>query len=95
MYIADELCDRVGFIVDGRLVLIDSPKNLKLQYGEKFIEVEYVAGDEIIKESLSFVNQKDIGRLKIILDTYPIQTMHTKEATLEEILIKVTGRGLV
>jgi len=95
MYIADELCDRVGFIVDGRLVLIDSPKNLKLQYGEKFVEVEYVSGNEIIKESLSFVNQEDIGRLKTILDTYPIQTMHTKEATLEEIFIKVTGRGLV
>ena len=34
MFIADELCDRVGFIIDGELKLIDSPRNLKLQYGE-------------------------------------------------------------
>lgn len=95
MYIADELCDRVGFIVDGELKLIDSPKNLKLQYGEKFVEVEYQDGKDIIKESLSFVNKDDIERLKEILDHYEIQTMHTKEATLEEIFIKVTGRELV
>lgn len=95
MYIADELCDRVGFIVDGELKLVDSPKNLKLQYGEKFVEVEYQDGKETKKESLSFVKKEDIDRLKEILDQYEIQTMHTKEATLEEIFIKVTGRELV
>ena len=95
MFIADELCDRVGFIVDGEIKLIDSPKNLKLQYGEKFVDVEYVDGKEAKKESLSFMEKDDIGRLKEILDSYEIRTMHTKEATLEEIFIKVTGRELV
>lgn len=95
MFIADELCDRVGFIVDGELKLIDSPKNLKLQYGAKFVDIEYSKDDEVIKESLSTVDEKDRTRIKEIVDTYPIQTMHTKEATLEEIFIKVTGRGLV
>ncbi len=95
MFIADELCDRVGFIVDGEIKLIDSPKNLKLLYGEKFVDVEYVDGKETKKESLSFMEKEDIGRLKEILDSYEIRTMHTKEATLEEIFIKVTGRELV
>lgn len=94
MYIADELCDRVGFIVDGKLILIDSPKNLKLQYGEKFVELEYLREKELKKESLSFVARDDIERLKEIMDNYEIQTMHTKEASLEEIFIKVTGREL-
>ncbi len=95
MFIADELCDRVGFIVDGEIKLIDSPKNLKLLYGEKFVDVEYVDRKEVKKESLSFMAKKDIERLKQILDGYEIRTMHTKEATLEEIFIKVTGRELV
>jgi fluoroquinolone transport system ATP-binding protein len=95
MFIADELCDRVGFIIDGELKLIDSPKNLKLQYGEKFVEVEFLDGKETRKESLSFVKKEDLERLKEILSNYQIQTMHTKEATLEEIFIKVTGRELV
>ncbi len=95
MFIADELCDRVGFIVDGEIKLIDSPKNLKLQYGAKFVDIEYIKDNESVKESLSTIDAKDKVKIKEIIDTYPIQTMHTKEATLEEIFIKVTGRGLV
>lgn len=95
MFIADELCDRVGFIVDGTLRLIDSPRNLKLQYGEKFIDVEYHEGEGTSKETLSIIDAKDRERLNTIITKGGIETMHTKEATLEEIFIKVTGRGLV
>lgn len=95
MYIADELCDRVAFIVDGKIRLIDSPKALKLKYGEKLVEVEYFKNGDLIKESFSIVVQEDKDRLTEVINKYDIQTMHTKEATLEEIFIKVTGRGLV
>ncbi len=94
MSIADELCGRVAFIVDGELKLIDSPKSLKLQYGEKLVEVEYNKDGAAAKETLSTVLEPDRQRLKRILDTGGILTMHTKEATLEQIFIKVTGRGL-
>lgn len=95
MHIADELCDRVGFIVDGEILLIDSPHNLKLQYGEKFVDVEYIREGRAVKETFSTVLPEDLERLKTVISSYPIQTMHTKEATLEEIFIKVTGRELV
>ena len=94
MYIADELCGRVGFIVDGELKLIDSPKNLKLQYGKKLIEVEYRQNGKLKKESFSTVIKKDRDALNKIIADKDILTMHSKEATLEEIFIKVTGRGL-
>ncbi len=96
MFIADELCDRVGFIIDGELKLIDSPRNLKLQYGEKFVEIEYTEdGDERIKkETLSLIKDQDKIRLNDIINKGNIQLMHTKEATLEGIFIQVTGRGL-
>lgn len=95
MHIADELCDRVAFIVDGEILLIDSPRNLKLQYGEKFVDVEYIKEGETIKETFSIVIKEEIEKLQEVISTYEIQTMHTKEATLEEIFIKVTGRELV
>ncbi len=95
MYIADELCDRVAFIVDGDIKLIDSPKNLKLQYGDKLVEVEYIKDGETVVESLSTIDDGDKKKLQEIIGHYDVQTMHTKEATLEEIFIKVTGRGLV
>lgn len=95
MYIADELCDRVAFIVDGEIKLIDSPKKLKLQYGEKLVEVEYAQDSNVKKECFSTTIQKDKDALNKIISDKEILTMHTKEATLEEIFIKVTGRGLL
>lgn len=95
MFIADELCDRVAFIIDGEIKLIDSPKNLKLRYGKKMVDVEYRRDEKVLKGTLSTVLEEDRARLTQIIDENEILTMHTKEATLEEIFIKVTGRGLV
>jgi fluoroquinolone transport system ATP-binding protein len=95
MYIAEELCDRVAFIVDGEINLIDSPKNLKLQYGEKMVEIEYSQNGGTRKDCFSTIIQKDKEALNKIISGKEIITMHTKEATLEQIFIKVTGRGLV
>lgn len=94
MFIADELCDRVAFIVDGEIKLIDSPKALKLQYGHKTVAVEYRQDGDVKKETLAPAKAEDKARLHQILDTTEIITMHSKEATLEEIFIKVTGKGL-
>ncbi len=95
MYIADELCDRVAFIIDGEIKLIDTPKNLKLQYGKKLIEIEYIENGKVIKDTLKTVTEEDRKKIAEIVQTHDIQTMHSKEATLEEIFIQVTGRELV
>ena len=51
MQVADELCDRVAFIIDGRIDVIDSPSNLKLAYGERKISVAYGhAGETAVAE---------------------------------------------
>ena len=95
MHIADEPCDRVAFFVEGKIRLIDSPKNLKLKYGEKLVDVEYFKDGALVKESFSTVEKEGKDRLAEVIRSHDIQTMHTKEATLEEIFITVTGRGLV
>ncbi|MBF7097150.1 ABC transporter ATP-binding protein [Alkalibacter mobilis] len=94
MFVADELCDRVAFIIDGEIKLIDSPRNLKLKYGEKMVSVEHNEDGKLVKEQLSLIIKEDQDRLKTIISRGNIEIMHTKEATLEEIFIKVTGRGL-
>ncbi|GAB5494116.1 MAG: ABC transporter ATP-binding protein [Phototrophicaceae bacterium] len=94
MFIADELCDRVAFIMDGEIKLIDSPKNLKLKYGEQMVEVEYQQNGGIAKNTFSTIVDEDKKQLQTVIANHEIQSMHTKEATLEEIFIKVTGRGL-
>ncbi|MFC1972460.1 ATP-binding cassette domain-containing protein [Chloroflexota bacterium] len=95
MFLADDLCDRVAFIIDGEIKLIDSPKNLKLQYGQKMVDIEYIADGKIVKETLKTVDAAERKRIGEIVNKYEIRTMHSKEATLEEIFIQVTGRELV
>ncbi|MEE8122406.1 MAG: hypothetical protein V3T55_12820, partial [Anaerolineales bacterium] len=80
--------------IDGEIKLIDSPRNLKLQYGERLVEVEYRDNGDLRKETLSLVDEKDKHHLNDIVNTGKVEMMHTKEATLEEIFIKVTGKGL-
>jgi fluoroquinolone transport system ATP-binding protein len=94
MNVADELCDRIAFIIDGEIKLIDSPRNLKLQFGEKLVVVDHIVDNQTIREQFSLVKLEDKEKLNRIIQTGKIEMMHTKEATLEEIFIKVTGRGL-
>lgn len=94
MQVADELCDRIAFIIDGKIVKMDSPRNLKLEYGEKMVEVDYFEEEGLVSAHFSLVNTQDLEKLNHIISTKKIEMMHTKEATLEEIFIKVTGRGL-
>jgi len=58
MHIAEELCNRVAFITNGIITAIDSPRNLKLKYGESFVNIEYVEADTLKKESLSLTDEK-------------------------------------
>jgi len=74
---------------------VNSPKALKLEYGEQLVDVEYAKNGDITTETFSTVLAEDKKRLQDVIAKHDIQSMHTKEATLEEIFIKVTGRGLV
>lgn len=94
MFVADQLCDRVAFINNGEIVLIDSPRNLKLKYGDRIVEVEYRDGEAVVKKTFSLVDEKEKHALSQLVEKGNLETMHTKEATLEEIFIQVTGRGL-
>ena len=95
MTVADELCDRVAFIVDGEIRLIDTPKELKLKYGKRSLKVEYFTNDHTVQEEF---NLKDLGynnKFIELLKKENIKTIHTQEATLEEIFVKTTGRSLL
>lgn len=94
MHIAEELCDNIALINEGEINLIDSPRNLKLKYGEKLIKAEYKINGELRKERFSMINKEEIDKLNEIIKKGKVETLHSQEATLEEIFIKVTGRGL-
>jgi len=95
MFIAETLCDRVAFINEGRIVAIDSPRNLKLQYGQRSVKIEYTENGKTQNELLFLDKKAGKDRLDEIINSKKLQTIHSQEATLEQIFIKLTGRELV
>ena len=96
MNVADELCDRVAFIVDGQIQLIDSPRTLKLTYGQPIVRVEYMLNGDGRYEQQDFLlaQLQHDNEFWQLVQAHPLQTIHSQEATLEEIFIQVTGREL-
>jgi fluoroquinolone transport system ATP-binding protein len=91
---ADYLCDRVAFIVEGKVPVIESPAELKLQHGQKTIKLAYNDDKGVHEEQFPVSGIGFNSRFLEILSRYELRTMHTQEATLEEIFIKLTGREL-
>lgn len=94
MTAADELCDRVAFLIGGRIELIDSPRALKLRYGRRLVRVEYNKGGERLERDFPLEGLADDEEFRRLLREESIETIHTQETTLEEIFIQVTGRAL-
>ena len=94
MYDADKLCDRVAFINEGRIVAMDAPRDLKLKYSEKSVRVEYRVDAEVKSEVFFLEDAEDRQVLNRLVNSGTIQTIHSQEATLEQIFIKLTGREL-
>ncbi|MBI9103602.1 MAG: ABC transporter ATP-binding protein [Spirochaetales bacterium] len=94
MEVATELCDRVAFLNDGKLEVVDTPKNLMFAHGvpEVRIELEGEEGKDAADFPLSGLGRNN-AFLKLI-NTREVRSIHSREATLEDVFIKLTGRGL-
>jgi len=87
----DELCDRVAFIVNGEIKEIDSPRNLKIRYGNRQIKIEYQEDNQIKTARFSMENLGQNKEFLQLLKEKDIETIHSGETTMEDIFIRVTG----
>ena len=88
---ADQLCGRVAFISDGRIVALDTPDNLKVAHGQKSLEARLTDGQSL---TIPLDDQDAGARLAKLVSSGQIRTLHSAEATLEEVFIQITGRRL-
>ena len=95
MHIADTLCDRVAFIDDGNIALIDSPRNLKIQHGKRNVKIEYRDNSKLNAVNFELDSLGSNERFMEIIKNNFVETIHTQEATLEDIFIETTGRKLL
>lgn len=91
---ATELCDRVAFIVDGKIKALDTPHNLIMQKGAKTLKYSYVQGREEVYSEIMLDSVANDEILKKIIAENRLLTIHSSEPTLGDIFIDVTGRRL-
>lgn len=94
MNAADQLCDRVAFMVDGALRCIDAPRALKLAHGRRDVKVEWRDDAGLHAETFPLDELGDNAAFLARLRSQPMETIHTLETTLEHVFIDVTGRRL-
>ena len=86
---ADELCHRVAFLAEGRIVALDTPQALKLSIGGP-PEIDLVLDDGSALR-LRLDRDAEAGRL---IAEGRVRTIHSREPTLADVFIHLAGRSL-
>ena len=87
---ADEVCDRVGFLARGHIPVTGTPAALKRDYGRRELEVALPDGARRFPMEGIGANPE----FRALLDRGgEILSMHTQEASLDDVFIKATGAG--
>jgi len=92
---ADKLSDRVAFMDQGKIVALDTPHNLKQQYGRRALKAK-VSSDrgELEDREIILDTPETPNAIQELFAQERVVTVHSEEASLEDIFIKITGRGL-
>jgi fluoroquinolone transport system ATP-binding protein len=95
MSTADELSDRVAFVVDGRIVAMDTPAELKIARSQRRVRIEY-RGDNGRLDAVDFPMDSlaDDPAFHAVLRNHHVETLHSREASLDDVFVEVTGRRL-
>ena len=91
---ADKLSDRVAFIHEGRILAIDAPETLKLAHGRRNVRVRSQRDGEIEETVIPLDGDGADDEIRRAVGVEGLLTIHTEEATLEDIFIEYAGRGL-
>ncbi len=92
METATAVCDRVAFIVDGRIVACDRPRAFQLAHARPELRVDYRTDEGVA--SARFPLGTAPPDLVALLASDSVEAVHTSEATLGEVFAEVTGRRL-
>ena len=94
MTTVEELCDRVAFIVDGKIRVVDRPRDLKLRFGEPQVKIEYRKDNRLLVEKMPLSGLAENQNFLELIRNEDIETIHSQEASLDEIFVQITGAAL-
>lgn len=91
---AAELCDRVAFIVGGKICALDSPHNLIMSKGAATVTYSWIENGEH-SASCPIDRLSADEQLKRLIANNRLQSIHSSEPTLNDIFMDITGRTLL
>lgn len=96
MATADQLCDRVAFVVDGQIAALDSPAEHKLRRSQRTVRVAYrtPAADNLQYKDFPMDTLADDAAFAALMRSKRVEAIHSQEASLEDVFIDITGRTL-
>ncbi len=98
MAAADAACDRVAFLVDGRIAACDSPAALKRRYGRRAVVVEREAperdGPPVLSPEFPLDGLADDESFRTELRKPGLLGVRTLDSSLDRIFLRLTGREL-
>ena len=95
MSTADELCDRVAFVVDGAIVALDTPAELKIARSQRRVRVQYRTDTATLGTAeFAMDGLADDPAFDAVLRNHHVETIHSREASLDDVFVEVTGRQL-
>lgn len=86
----DELCDEIGFINNGKLIVLSDKNTLKAKYGHYSLKVTYRNDTELIEEILA-PNPENFIHLNELYSKQQVVSVHSMEASLSEIFRKLSS----
>ena len=105
-----ELCDRVAIIDAGRIVALGTPEELKRRVGGDVVDLrtgDNAAAQREIQQLFGILPRSDDGTLRmevpdgqefvprLIREIHqPVKTVALREPSLDDVFIKLTGRGI-
>ncbi|HEY7227343.1 MAG TPA: ATP-binding cassette domain-containing protein [Nitrososphaeraceae archaeon] len=107
---ADTLCDRIGFISNGRIIALDSPLNLKQGIGGDIVKITFTNGIHFNKDfaHFNFVHRVESNGNSVIIymdevnsnlhrlvkDLNDVKSIEYKKPTLNDVFLKLSGDSL-
>lgn len=88
---AETICDRVAFLHEGKIQLLDTPQNLRHQFTNRSVTLTCMDGRTLIFDH----DANQANNIHEAMKQEDIITIHSNEPSLGDIFVQVTGRTLV
>lgn len=87
---AEEICDRVGFLAHGHIPVTGTPNELKHRFGQRVLEVTVGGTEGTTRREFPMQGIGQNAEFLALLAKDNLVSLHTLEASLDDIFIKAT-----